>query len=691
MENDSRRDLLHDLILPTLLFMCLGGMTWAVRGCSGFGALKGCTFAGVTWGVGWWFISRYAPAGQRRRYSSAWIVLALTVAIGISGSRGWMQWPSFWRGELMTDAPKNEFVPISRAYGFLWLFIAGMPWAGLGACALAWTSSQRPVRAWEWVLRLASGFGMAYFMSVFLFNTYPEIFLPLYGSIKDRYLDLQANPNLRRLINDNTSAIRHLGFYLGFLLFEVVRRDWKNVKLILTVGVLNGAGWALLQNWSWARNVWPNSDFNFWRCWESSGGISIGLAFGIAYYLVNRPVSDGEPAIEAAPPAHERPDLQWLWAAVLLVALGLIMMVSLEPVSPSYQRALPGPGILAYRNLYLGVGIGCAVLWAVYYLATREMSEEVRRRRKTLFAGLEWIAGYGLMLVFAWFISTQIGTRGLNLGEARGTTPGWLNWLNVHLGNWSDNFFYIAVGYGILVLFSRWATLRMSQAARKLAPDLDALAAYLGLLMVVAVFYTGETRSAWSYHIWLPAVGVVFIFVYDGVAWALSHNENTLQATSAPRRDPNLERWGLAAGLVLGLGLSLKNGLRGWANIYIGNEDYWTQVFWNYIGAVSIGCLVVWGAWIIIRRLPRGFQGDVFPYAYAIVWVVLIHQNVIAQLITGPVTKWNWREQAFSVYYVVLFIITGFIVYHYHARSRRGRAVKVVDYAAPGREEALAP
>src|SRR5579862_4161186 len=71
------RSLAHDLVLPTLLFMALGGMTWAVRGSSGFGAVNGCVFAGVTWGTAWWFISRDPGARQGRRYSSGWIILAL--------------------------------------------------------------------------------------------------------------------------------------------------------------------------------------------------------------------------------------------------------------------------------------------------------------------------------------------------------------------------------------------------------------------------------------------------------------------------------------------------------------------------------------------------------------------------------------------------------------------------------------
>src|SRR5512140_1415517 len=98
MVYQKRLELTHDLILPTLLFAALGGMTWAVRGCSGYGAMAGCLFAGITWSTAWWFIARVSGPKQSRRYASGWIVLALALGIAISGNRGWMQWPSFFDG-----------------------------------------------------------------------------------------------------------------------------------------------------------------------------------------------------------------------------------------------------------------------------------------------------------------------------------------------------------------------------------------------------------------------------------------------------------------------------------------------------------------------------------------------------------------------------------------------------------------
>ena len=174
----SARSPSTDLVLPTLLFAALGAMTWAVRGCSGYGGSAGCLFAGVTWGTAWWFIARDPGARQSRRYTSGWIILAVAVGVGLSGDRGWMQWPSFFDGHLQTDTGQGEFVPIPRAYGFLWLFVAGVPWAGIGACLLAWCASGRRLRVRDWIGRLACAFGGA-FLAHLLFESFPQVFLPL--------------------------------------------------------------------------------------------------------------------------------------------------------------------------------------------------------------------------------------------------------------------------------------------------------------------------------------------------------------------------------------------------------------------------------------------------------------------------------------------------------------------------------
>ncbi len=526
---DKRRalNLAHNLLLPTLLFAALGAMSWAVRGCSGFGGSAGCIFAGVLWGVAWWFVSRDGTtthaehdnwAWPARRYTSGWIVLALTVGIGISGARGWMQWSSFFDGKLQTDYAKGEFVPIPRTYAFIWLFIAGMPWAGVGACMLAWCSPLRTTRAWHWGLRIGCGFGGA-MLGVYLFEKFPQIFLPLYEEHRARYDDLKNNHNLFRLMNDNRNAIMHLGLYLGFLIYEVLRRDWKNVILITTVGVVNGAGWAALQNWKWHDDVWPSANFNWWRCWESSGGISIGIAYGVAFFLVNRPMGADEQA----------------------------MIRARRPLS-----SLPSP--------LRGRGAG---------------------------------------------------------GEGAASSPT-IEWLIVYLG--------------------------------------------LTALLVLPV----REEAHWSIQAFLATVALF------GVAYYL------LRRNGVPRRDEpalrangdaNLERFGLGLGLLVGLGFSVRNGLKGFFNMHYGNEEYYATLLWQIVGPSLVIGLLALCAWIFWRPLPKSFAGDAFRYATPIVWLALVWQNVLGQLVTGPLSE--WPEFAFAAYYVLLLLITAVIVIHYSDHARQ--------------------
>jgi hypothetical protein len=534
MSRTSRIDLAHDFVFPTLLFMALGAMGWAVRGCSGFGAVNGCIYAGVLWGAGWWFLAQESPVDRPRRYASPWIILALTIGIGLSGARGWMQWPSFFEGKLQTDTAHGQFVPISRGYGFLWLFIAGVPWAGLGACALAWCGSLRETRLWHWALRIGFGLGTAA-LARKLYLAHPEIFLPLYHTMEKQYHQPRANPNLQRLINDCNAAITHLGYYLGFLTFELVRRDWKNALLITAVGLLNGLGWAVFQNWKWANALWGADTFNFWRCWESSGGISIGLAYGVAYFLVNRKMSEREMSIVSARPQIAGRSFEWM-----LVYSGLGFFVSL------YLRETMGGWGSWYFAIVLAFG-------AIYYFKNRP--------------NVEWV---GLAIV-ATLIAAEFRNR-QQLGQ-----------------------------YGLAIL--------------------------------------GATMGA-------------------GWIWMMIRRSHIAdERQSLPRREFGLEHWAVYLGMLVGLGLSIRNGLKGWFNIYRGNEDYWSAQLWRYLGPTYLVLLVVAAVVVIARRPSRG------PNAYVWVWVVLIVQNAIAQLITGPLTQ--WREAAFSIYYLLLFAITAVIVMHY--------------------------
>jgi hypothetical protein len=628
------RDLLHDLFLPTLLFVALGGMTWAVRGCAGFGAWKGCVFAGVTWGTAWWYLAYDPRKEQSRRYSSAWIVVALTLGIGIAGIQGWMQWPSLFEGKLLTDATPGRpqrFVEISRAYGFLWLFLAGVKWAGLGACLLAWCGSLRETRIWHWVLRIACGLTGAYFAR-FLIVHYPQYFLPLYDSIQDQYQDLAANPNLRRMMGDCTEAVYHLGFYLGFLAFEIFRRDWKNVTLILTVGLVNGAGWSLCQNWKWAAHVWPNATFNFWRCWESSGGLCMGLAFGLAYFLVNRRMSNKERAIVAARRSVAGPNFEWL-----LVFLGLTCFLSITfRFEVPWRLSIPEPLADWMRRHKYVTSLEWTAIWfaaicafaAAYYFAFRSTPMDAAPRRRTFWdtlTSIEWV-GFLLagVLIAGLFVPMEhYGAFGKRVG--------------------------------------------IDKAIAQLSAGMVRLTSFLGPDHVLT-----RRRAEYSaipvMQLSLAAVMLV------GISWYVIRYgkfEEEKRLTTPTDGDPNIERFGLYLGLLAGLGLSLEYGIKGWFTVYRGaaQEVLWDRYLQHRLAPIYLVILLGIIVWILVRPLPRSLRGPIFPHAAAVIWFVLFLQNAIAQAITGPHSDWN--ETAFSIYYALLFAITAVTILYFQTSKKR--------------------
>ena len=80
-------------------------------------------------------------------------------------------------------------------------------------------------------------------------------------------------------------------------------------------------------------------------------------------------------------------------------------------------------------------------------------------------------------------------------------------------------------------------------------------------------------------------------------------------------------------------------------------------------------CLVALALWFLLRPFASNADARRFPHAYGLIWLILIVQNVIAQMVTGPLTQWN--EMAFSIYYGLLFFLSATIVFHYQVLRER--------------------
>jgi hypothetical protein len=148
-----------------------------------------------------------------------------------------------------------------------------------------------------------------------------------------------------------------------------------------------------------------------------------------------------------------------------------------------------------------------------------------------------------------------------------------------------------------------------------------------------------------------------------GIAWYLVRRTtfDEERRTGTPSDgDPNLERLGVYLGLLAGLGLSLLNGLTGWFRTY--RDQSWGRLLWHALGPVYLLILIAILARVLLRPLPWSFRGNIHAHEGRAMWLVLIVQNAIAQMVTGPLTEWN--EMAFNIYYVLLFAITAVIVFH---------------------------
>jgi hypothetical protein len=306
-------------------------------------------------------------------------------------------------------------------------------------------------------------------------------------------------------------------------------------------------------------------------------------------------------------------------------------------------------------------------------------------RERSLVASQEAIAGpnFKWLLIYmglAWFLSQRLGSQmpALRVDRVGAATPGLLGlFVPFQRIGWGNIYFTIVILFGVAYYFlyrgtegdkppPRWWLIEMAAnvelGALGLAAALIAPLFWPALVSQVVGFVGLLTRSP-------QTTGAIYLGLVMalGIAWYVLRRptfDEEKRRTTPPGGDPNLERLGLYLGLLLGLGLSIRNGLKGWFNIYKGNEAYWSRALWQYLGPVYLVCLIAIVGWILFRPLPRSFRGRLFPHAYGLMWLVLIVQNVLAQLITGPPTRWN--EMAFSIYYLLLFLLTGVIIFHFH-------------------------
>jgi len=113
----------------------------------------------------------------------------------------------------------------------------------------------------------------------------PDCFLPFYE--EGLYAVAENGTCIRALHSVQTIAL-HSGLFLGFLAFELWRRDWRAVGMMLVLAL--GFAIPFTVGGYWHTLNESGLQIDWWKNWEMSIGLGGGLAFGLAFRLFNRPL-----------------------------------------------------------------------------------------------------------------------------------------------------------------------------------------------------------------------------------------------------------------------------------------------------------------------------------------------------------------------------------------------------------------
>ncbi len=271
-----------DYLLITGIFGLMGAFYWAIRGTGGFGGAAGGTLAGFGWALLWHAFSHADGAGEHRPYSHAWMIWAITLGIAFGGLTGYGVYISWLNGNFYLNHPEGVR-DVGAWTGYAMLFVCGLHWGGNTGCFMAWCGPNNHMRGRDWVLRIACGI-LGAVAAGFAVRVFPQFFLPFYSE------GLYTEPGyatVQRALGSIRNIAPHVGLFLGFLAYEAGRRDWRAVGMILVLAF--GFAIPFTVGGVWQTMHGSALRIDWWKNWEMSIGLGGGLAFGLAFYLFNRP------------------------------------------------------------------------------------------------------------------------------------------------------------------------------------------------------------------------------------------------------------------------------------------------------------------------------------------------------------------------------------------------------------------
>lgn len=357
---NSRPSVFDSLVLPALFLGMIGGGYWSGVRMSN----EGCGWTnGLIWGLAWYYLSASCRDDNQRPYGSGWFVLASVVGFYLGGQHGYGQFHSWIQGMFHLNYNDGELVEIPPRLGYWWVFLCGCGWGGVAGVVLSWTGFVRRIPWWQWVARICLVVGVAWAFREFALARM-DLIMPLYGQVD--YSNLEACPDCacpdcKRTVRTLVESMMWLGFYVGGLIFEVLRRDWNKVGFIVTTGVGFGCAFTAFE---WLHLPLFQSG-SLWKYWESSCGVLGGVTLGVSFYLFNRPRSD-----DISTDQRDGSSARWISAAERLIGVWLPLLVSFYVVTKKKSQyyftwfGMEKNVFMESVDLYLAIlltAIGCVV------------------------------------------------------------------------------------------------------------------------------------------------------------------------------------------------------------------------------------------------------------------------------------------------------------------------------------------
>ena len=272
----------RNYLLIALILGWMGAFFWAIRGTGGFGGETGGALAGLGWATLWLGLSQLLGDADRRPYGNGKAFAAITFGIAIGGFTGYGVYIAWINGQYqMNHKLHREIAPWT---GYAMLFLCGLHWGGVTGALLSWCAPTKPIGWIGWIGRIVSGVVGAT-LAVRMVQWFPEWFLPFYS---EGYYQNEEYVTSIRALRSAPNVMQHVGLFLGFFLFEIARRDWRAVKLMLVMSLGFAIPFAIGGHWHTLHKI-SDLQISWWKNWEMTIGMGGGLAFGLAFYLFNRP------------------------------------------------------------------------------------------------------------------------------------------------------------------------------------------------------------------------------------------------------------------------------------------------------------------------------------------------------------------------------------------------------------------